>query len=136
MKTLFIMATLALGSLSFANRESGGRLQATAVYVEFKSFGSGIDSRALAEYRKLTGTARMNGQVLDETSERRGLEGEVLNCVQLASGEDRVFFIQNLAPVILRDRRMTGYARTSVYVGMDCYNFQGATEQDLNSYVR
>ncbi len=52
MKTV-ILSTLLFSTMAFANRESGGKVGASAVYVEFTSFCTGIDSNAVAKYDRL-----------------------------------------------------------------------------------
>lgn len=129
-----IMASMLISSVSFANRESGGRLGASAVYVDFRSYGTGIDPVTNANYEKLVLEAKNQGLVIDETKEMRGREGETLSCVQLSSAFDRYNFIRRLAPSILFDTQTHGLQRTSVYVGVDCNSFDQATEQDLSQY--
>lgn len=129
-----ILAGLLVSSVCFANRESGGRNQASAVYVDFKSFGAGIDSVTLNIFESLVANATAQGQVVDLTAEPMGREGETLRCVDLQDAQQRYYFIQSLAPSILADTQQVGSQRSAVYVGTDCHSFESATEQDLNQY--
>ena len=133
MKTI-ILSILLISSMSFANRESGGRLGASAIYVYFYSHGTGIDTKSQALYQNLISKAKAHGLVVDEMSERRGREGETLNCVELKSPFERYNFIKKLAPSILADTASHGMKRTSVYVGTDCRDVRKATEQNLSTY--
>jgi hypothetical protein len=134
MKTIIFVAAVFINSVSWANRESGGRLGAPAVYVQFTSFGTGVDSQAQELYKNLVAEAKAQSLVVDETFVRLGREGESLNCVQLLSGFDRYNFIKKLAPVILSDTHSSPVERTLVFVGPDCHDVSEATRQDLRGY--
>jgi len=133
MKSLITIGLL-LSSVCFANRESGGRSSASAVFVDFYSIGQGIDHNTLAVYESLHSQAVANNQVLASTSEARGREGEMLRCVQLTDATLRYEFIRSLAPAILADTRASNAQRTAVYVAVDCNSFDSATEQNLEMY--
>jgi hypothetical protein len=133
MKALILLSLL-VSSVSFANRESGGRGGATAVYVDFRSTGAGIASSAMNTYKILVNAAQSRGEVIDVTTQMNGREGGRLECVQLMTGPQRYQFIQSLAFSIRFDTESTGMKRTAVYVGMDCHSFNAATEQDLRAY--
>ncbi|MFZ3229525.1 MAG: hypothetical protein WA160_04920 [Pseudobdellovibrio sp.] len=127
-KTIFMMI-LAVSTISNAQRESGGRYQATAVYVDFRNYGTGINQIAMSKFDQLM----YIGQVLDSTYEQRaGRGGEVLRCVQFSNASERYYFIQSISPVIIQDEQRNGMHRTAVYVGMDCHSFSSATEQNIN----
>jgi hypothetical protein len=133
MKLLMIMSLMNLMfcSVSFANRESGGRHGASAVYVDFRSFGTGIDNQTANTFNVLYNAAKMRGEIVDETVVRVGREGETRHCIQLSNATQRYYFIQSLAGSILNDMQLTGSQRTAVFVGMDCHSFESATEQDI-----
>ncbi|MDO9181907.1 MAG: hypothetical protein Q7U04_05845 [Bacteriovorax sp.] len=132
---LLIVLSIFFSAASFAgNRESGGRVGASAVYIDFKSFGTGIDSATKETFEILLRAAKARGEVVDETVELKGREGETINCVQLSNASQRYNFIQPIAYSILMDTQNSGIKRTSVYVGMDCHSFDSATEQDLSKY--
>lgn len=135
MKNALVAVILLIGSISFANRESGGRLGASAVYVDFRSFGTGIDQFSKQTFDNLVAAAKYKGVVLDETYQQNGREGEILACVKLTDAYERYSFIRSLAPHIIADRDMQGVQRTSVFVGFDCHSFESATDQDLTKYL-
>ena len=135
MKTVLLSVVIFLSSISFAIRESGGRNGASAVYVQFASYGTGVDLETQKHYESLVKVAKSQGIVLDETLIGRGREGETLNCVLLASAFDRYNFIKELAPSILEDNMSNQFERTYVYVGADCNDVRKATRQDLRGYV-
>ncbi|MFZ3231238.1 MAG: hypothetical protein WA160_13605 [Pseudobdellovibrio sp.] len=128
---LVIITGLLLSSVCFANRESGGREGASAIYVDFKSIGSGIDTVSAETFAKLSSEALENGNVVDSTAEQIGREGESLYCIKLTNANLRYEFIKALAVPIIADRQATGVQRTAVYVGMECHSFETATEQDI-----
>jgi len=131
---LKFLAALVLLSASIAGasiRESGGRGGATAVYVDFRSFGTGIDRASLQVTEQLINTAIMNGEVVEKTIEQKGREGEMLICVRLTTDNARWRFIKALAPQILADRQVNP-KRTAVHVWTSCGQLNIATEQDLS----
>lgn len=132
MKLITIISILACCSVSLANQESGGKLQASAVYVDFRSTGGGIDVQSLNAYEQLYQAASSRGEVVESTTVQTGHEGEVRHCVQMQDAMQRYYFIQSLSFGILLDRQQTGTQRTAVYVGFDCHSFDSATEQDLS----
>lgn len=134
MKNLLLLLALLFPLASQANRESGGRLGASAVYVYFSSFGTGIDSATASLAMELVQNEEMNGHVLAKTIDRRGREGEFLLCVQLANPTYRFQFIKDLAPSIRRDNQALPRQRTAVFVGLTCGNLEAATRQDINKY--
>jgi hypothetical protein len=137
MKTYFkVLLTLVVLSTSVAGasiRESGGRGGATAVYVDFRSFGTGIDRTSLRVTEQMINTAIMNGEVIEKTIEQKGREGEMLICVRLTTDNARWRFIKALAPQILADRQVNP-RRTAVLVWTSCGHVDVATEQDLQKY--
>ncbi len=134
MKRVIFISLLIGSSICMANRESGGREGASAIYVDFRSLGAGIDQQTLNSYMVLLRAATSRGEVLDSTSEKSGREGELRFCVKLANSTQRYYFIQSLAPSILADIQLVMNKRTAVYLGMECRSFNSATEQDLRKY--
>lgn len=133
MKLLIIIGLL-FSTASFAvNRESGGVIT-SAVYVNFISFGSGIDQETLKNVTQILSAAKLRGEVINENQVRFGHEGEVRQCAQFSSGTQKDQYIQAIANAIKSDTQMNGMQRTRVYVGMDCFSFENASEQDLNGY--
>ncbi len=114
-------------------RESGGRSRAMAVYVDFRSFGTGIDHASIEWTEHLIGEAAMNGEVEVKVVSQKGREGETQICVKLTTDNARWRFIKALAPQILADRRMNP-VRTAVLLWNECGNIDKATEQDLSKY--
>lgn len=134
MKKIFVLTLVILNSVAFANRESGGRIGASAVYIDFRSFGTGIDYKAKNKVMGLIAEAGMRGEVIDQESVPRGREGESTECVQLKDANQRYIFIKAIAGGILEDSRQLQKARTVVYVGEKCGDLSSATEQDLSRY--
>lgn len=134
MKQVIFICLLIASSISMANRESGGREGASAVYVDFRSIGSGIDTQSLNVFKALYQGAKSRGEVLDTTSERLGREGEVRFCVKLSNANQRYQFIKSLASSIVADTQKHMAKRTAVLVGMECRSIDSATEQDLLRY--
>lgn len=135
MKTVFLMVMI-VSSISFANRESGGRGRGTAVYVDFRSFGTGIDGVTAKRTQQLINEAKMNGQVIDQTFEQKGREGETLICVELTDAFLRYHLVKALAPLISADKKRLGRERTVVYVGNVCGDVSHATEQNIEAYLK
>ena len=131
MKSVFLFVGLLASSMSWAQRESGGRPQASAVYVDFRSNGSGINSQALYKFDELLYQAPYQSQIVESIDQPQGREGEIVRCVHFQDAYQRQSFIQALAPSILLDEQVTRQRRTVVLVGMDCYSPQEATPQDL-----
>ena len=129
-----MLAMMFIGSACLANRESGGRNGASAVFVYFSSIGSGIDYKTQALYTGLIQKAKTQGLVINETLVPRGREGEGLYCVELTSAYARYDLIKALAPAILLDRRVMITKRTIVYAGSKCTD-RDPSEQDLGAYV-
>lgn len=136
-KMLSVFAAIALVSpLAQANRESGGRIAASAVYLNFASYGTGIDSQSYEIAEQFIADVRAKGAIVAEVRKPWGREGEVLRCVQLMDSASRAALIAEVAPSILADRQKTGQVRTSVRVGLSCDNYDAATEQNLEAYTR
>lgn len=138
MKKLFLLLVLAISATTYAfNREGGGRPGASAVYIEFRSFGSGVDEYTKSHVMQLIGEAGMRNEVVDQTSESKGREGESIECVQLSDATKRHYFIKAIAGEILTDaKQFNDNQRTIVYVGTSCRKLEEATEQDLKSYLK
>lgn len=134
---LLLVTTLAtLFNNAFANRESGGRLAATAVFVEFTSFGTGIDDYTRQFTDSLINSAEQRGLLTDLEVQQRGREGEVYYCAHFKSASQRFAFIANLAKPIIHDSQVSEQQRTFVFVGNSCDERDSATEQDLGKYLR
>ncbi len=87
------------------------------------------------EVVRLIGEAGMRGEVLEQTHEVTGREGETLECVSLTDAFKRYNFIKAIAPLILADQKQVGWQRTAVYVGLHCGDLSSATEQDISKYL-
>lgn len=135
MKSLLLSICILMGAKAFAIRESGGRMGSSAVYLDFRSYGTGIDSQTKTYVLGLIGEAGMKGQVVNQTSSIYGKEGESIECVQLNDATTRYYFVKAVAPYILNDTQIYGHQRTAVFVGADCSDIESATEQDLGSYI-
>lgn len=135
MKNAFLLTMVMLSSTAMANRESGGRVGATAVYVIFSSPGTGIDYKTHDVLTAFVTKAQAENKVYDYTVENWGREGEVSYCVNFGSNFDRVVFIESLAPTIINDTKMTKFQRTRVLTGFACHEQEKATEQDITKYV-
>jgi hypothetical protein len=133
-RTLVLSAVILSSPLAFANREGGGRVSASAVYVDFKSFGSGIDSDSLAVTDSLTELGVNDGTILEAKMDQKGREGERQICLLMSDAGARLKLISSLAPYILKDRKIEGVTRTDVYVGTDCNDISRATLQDITKY--
>lgn len=130
-----LISTVMFLSDAFANRESGGRESARAVFVEFNSFGAGIDQSTKQFTDSLVEMAVANDEVVDLEVQQRGREGETYYCVHFKESVQRYAFIANLAKPIVHDTQNHG-KRTSVFLGMSCEDRDSATEQDLRAYLR
>jgi hypothetical protein len=132
-----ILVVMAISSIASANRESGGRQGASAVWVAFSSFGTGPDSATEALLNQEIDLAKQNNRVVDYKYKQRGREGESVYCVDLRTSGDRVMLIKAIAPKIIADTKHNDLKiqRTRVYVGFDCKNIKAATEQDIKAYL-
>lgn len=137
MKTM-ILVSLFISSISFANRESGGRLGngTQAVYVAFNSIGTGIDVGSEKKMEDLVFAAKEAGLVIRQTNEQNGREGERLICVEVVNANARYNLIHGIAAEILSDTQTLGTQRTLVSVGEDCDHPEQATNQVLRGYVK
>ncbi len=135
MKNLVLVLIMVAGPLALANRESGGRLAARAVYVQFTSIGTGIDYFTQKKLQQYIAKAKHSKKIADYTYEQKGREGEAFYCVELKDVLDRVVMIKAVAPSIVKDTKGMGVQRTHVLLGMACGNADMAVEQDLSSYV-
>ncbi|OFZ51342.1 MAG: hypothetical protein A2381_06245 [Bdellovibrionales bacterium RIFOXYB1_FULL_37_110] len=133
---LFLQVSFLANAQIMGGESSGGRTDAQAVYVSFTSFGNGIDHSSLKLTEQLINDATINGNIITQTFEQRGHEGEVIYCVQLINAYKRYEFIKRLAPSILNDKNQLNQQRTFVYVGTNCDNIQNATEQDIAAYLK
>jgi hypothetical protein len=113
---------------------SGGRPSSSAVYLLFMNQGMGIDQSTLDTADSFIQNAFQSGKVADYFRRPWGRGGEVMICVQLASATDRLAFMREIAPAVLGDARMNGVQRTSVRAGLDCSDYESASEQDLSAY--
>lgn len=137
MKALVISVLVFASTSVFAfNRESGGRPSMNAVYTYFSSFGTGVDRVSLQKAEAFIQDAVANGSVVDLVRSQKGREGETLICVEFNEPGLRVDYIRNIAPTILADRAEAAANRTSVRTGLDCSNYEAATEQDLRAYLK
>lgn len=127
MKLLIIMGLL-FSTANFA----GERFAATAVYVDFTSFGSGINQTALENVAQALNSARSRGEIFQETQVLLGHEGEIRHCAHFYNSTQRYEYIQAISNSINSD----SIQRTKVYVGADCNSFENATEQDLTNYLK
>jgi len=133
---IIFLAVLMTSSMTLANRESGGRVAASTVYVKFNSIGTGIDSKTQVVLQKYIARAKKAKKISDYTYEQRGREGEAIYCVSLVTALDRVLMIKSLAPYIISDTKRIGERRTTVFVGTECRNIDSATEQDIGAYLK
>lgn len=131
---MIIGLCLLVASISYANRESGGRNGVSAVYVEFRSFGTGIDQSALQTYQQLAWAAKSRGEVITSKTLQKSREGELLHCVLLKDAYQRHNFVSSLAFSIKWDTKLVGRQRTHVYVGSNCDDVTKATLQDISKY--
>jgi hypothetical protein len=134
MKTAVILLAIFTSSTALANRESGGRVAARAVYVNFMSVGAGIDRANLNEVEALIEQAKSSGAVVKNTKEQMGREGETNLCVEFNGNTDVYHFIKTIASSILSDARTSGSQRTQVLSGKTCGDVSSATLQDLTKY--
>lgn len=140
MKNLFVFMLITLSLTAFANRESGGRRAAAAVFINFTSFGSGIDGKTFALTDKLIKIADKNGLVKKQTRLEWGREGEITICVHFQGGafggaSHKSNFIKEIAPSIIEDHKVQKKKRTAVLVGLSCDNIKAATSQDLSAFL-
>ena len=142
MKALFLAMVLTAGlSTAFAQRgergvrEGGGRRGATAVFVVFSSFGTGIDSVTAGKTQKSIAKFDREGTVVRKSKSHWGREGETTYCVEFNSPFLPHQFIKGIAPSILKDRATTGMERTDVFSGISCDNIEAASRQNISAYV-
>ncbi len=136
MKTITLLFAVLIGSqTAFAKGESGRHAGAQAVYFNFMSYGTGIDTNGLGLAEELIEHANKKGQVLETIRKQYGREGEILICVHLKNSFLPFQFVKSMAPSVLEDRQQTLHVRTSVRIGADCSDYEVATEQDLESYI-
>lgn len=137
----FLVFTLIVTSLSaFANRESGGRASASAVFLNFTSPGNGIDVQSLNLADNLITQASQDGLVKEIVRKRWGREGEVTLCVHFQGGAHNGAapsrdFIRGVANSIFMDTLDQGLQRTKVLLGVSCKNIEEATEQSVEAYL-
>ncbi len=136
MKNLVLALLMVTGPIALANRESGGRLAARAVYVQFTSIGTGIDYFTQKKLQQYIAKAKHSKKIADYTYEQKGREGEATYCVRPKDVVDRVSIIKAIAPSIVKDTKGMGVQRTHVLLGMSCGDINMAVEQDLSSYVK
>ncbi len=141
MKALLLCLTLMSTSLlaqeisTFDNREGGGRVAASAVYVEFNSPGDGIDYEAYELYVDLVKSADEAGVLQEQTMRTWGREGERTGCVNFTDVGLSRKFISKLAPLIVVNGP-NQIQKTQVYVGVDCSDISKATLQDIKAYLK
>ncbi len=141
MKKTFVLLLLTASLSAFANRESGGRRAASAVFLNFQSPGNGIDSKTFYLSKELISEASANGLVKEYTLRRWGREGEKTVCVHFQGGElngrgASGRFIKALAPSIIEDFQDQNIRRTIVLIGASCKRIEDATVvQDISAYL-
>lgn len=128
-KTILIMSLL-LSSVSFANRESGGRLAPLGLYVVFGSFGTGIDQATKEVFEVLLEEAKARGEVSDVIHSQQGREGETQYCVLFNHFGPKHQFQKALGPAIRSDIKKVQKQRTAVLVALDCSDIQKAQPVD------